>query len=103
VIIFLCFFHTCSLLYVLFNTRFLDNVQEVIGNISGKILQGLNMIFVIASSFLNVIEKHFSKKIQKHEKQKTSIESEINSIRNMVSKALSNIEISKDEFEKIFF
>jgi len=81
-----------------FNTRFLDNFQEVIGNISGNILQRLNLIFVIASSFLNVIEKHFSKKIQKHEKQKTLIESKINSIRNMVLKALSKNEISEDEF-----
>jgi len=34
-------------------------------------------------------------------KQKTLIENQINSIRNMVSKVLSNNEISEGEFEKI--
>ena len=61
------------------------------------------MIFGSVSIFLKVIEKHLFKKIQEHEKQKTLIESQINSIQNMVSKALSNNEISEGEFEKIFF
>ena len=85
----------------LLNVGFLANFQEITGNISGKILQGLNLIFGSVSIFLKVIEKHLFKKIQKHEKQKTLIESQINSIRNMVPKALSNNEISEDEFEKI--
>jgi len=101
------FFHVCFLLVqfcmFLLNVGFLDNYQEIISNISGKILQGLNLIFGSASIFLKVIEKHLFKKIQKHEKQKTLIESQINSIRNMVSKALSNNEISEGEFEKILF
>ena len=90
-------------MYVFVECRFLTNFQEIIGNNLGKILQGLNLIFVSVSIFLKVIEKHFFKKIQKHEKQKTLIESQINSIRNMVSKALSNNEISEGEFENIFF
>jgi len=96
-------FHTCSVLYFLLNVGFLANFQEIIGNISGKILQGLNLIFGSVSNFLKVVEKHLFKKIQKHEKQKTLIENQINSIRNMVSKALSNNEISEGEFEKILF
>jgi len=87
----------------LLNVGFLTNFQEIIGNISGKILQGLNLIFGSVSIFLKVIEKHLFKKIQKHEKQKTLIESQINSIRNMVSKALSNNEISEGEFENMLF
>jgi len=87
----------------LLNVSFLANFQEIIGNISGKILQGLNLIFGSVSIFLKVMEKHLFKKIQKHEKQKTLIESQINLIRNMVSKALSNNEISEGEFEKILF
>jgi len=90
-------------LYVSLNVGFLANFQEIIGNISGKILQGLNLIFGSVSIFLKVIEKHLFKKIQKHEKQKTLIESQIILIRNMVSKALSNNEISEGEFEKILF
>ena len=85
----------------LLNVGFLANFQEIIGNISGKILQGLNLIFWSVSIFLKLIEKHLFKKFQKHEKQKTLIESQINSIRNIVSKALSNNEISEAECEKI--
>ena len=101
------FFHGCFILVqfcmFLFKVGFLANFQEIIGNISGKILQGLNLICRSVSIFLKVIEKHLFKKIQKHEKQKTLIESQINRIRNMVSKALSNNEISEGEFEKILF
>jgi len=85
------------------NVGFLANFQEIIGNITGKILQGLNLIMGSVSIFLKVIEKHLFKKIQKHEKQKTLIESQINSIRNMISKALSNNEISEGELKKILF
>ena len=59
------------------------------------------MFFVNASIFLKVIEKHLFKKIQRHEKRKTLIEMQLISIRNMVSKALSDNEISASEFEKI--
>jgi len=59
------------------------------------------LFFGSVSIFLKVIEKHLFKKIQKHEKHKTLVENQINSIRNMVSKALSNNEISEGEFEKI--
>jgi len=58
-------------------------------------------VFVNASIFLKVIEKFLFKKIQKHEKQKTFIEMQLNSIQNMVSKALSDDEISASEFENI--
>ena len=61
----------------------------------------MNVFFVNASIFLKVIEKFLFKKIQKHEKQKTFIEMQLNSIRNMVSKALSDNEISASEFENI--
>ena len=87
----------------LLNAGFSANFQKIIGNISKMILQGLNMIFGIVSIFLKVIEKHLFKKIRKHEKPKTLIESEINSIRNLVWKALSNNEISEDKFKKILF
>jgi len=101
------FFHVCFILVqfctFLLNVGFLANFQEIIGNISGKILQGLNLIFGSVSIFLKVVEKHLFMKNQKHEKQKTLIENQINSIRNMVSKALSNNEISEGEFEKILF
>jgi len=101
------FFHVCFILVqfcvFLLNVGFSANFQEIIHNISGKILQGLNLIFGNVSIFLKVIEKHLFNKIQKHDKQKTLVESQINSIRNMVSKALSNNEISEDEFEKILF
>jgi len=43
------FFHVCFILVqfcmFLLNVGFLANFQEIIGNISGKILQGLNLIF----------------------------------------------------------
>jgi len=87
----------------LLNVGFLANFQEIICNISGKILQVLNLLFGSVLILLKVIEKHVFKKIQKHEKQKTLIENQINSIRNMVSKALSNNKISEGEFEKILF
>ena len=96
------FIHVQFCMFLL-NVGLLTNFQEIIGNISGTILQGLNLIFGSVSIFLKVIEQHLFKKIQKHEKQKTLIESQINSIRNMVSKALSNNEISESEFEKILF
>jgi len=99
------FCHFCSLIFqfcmFLLNVGFLSNFQEIIGNISGKILQGFNLLFGSVLIFLKVIEKHLFKEIQKHEKQKTLIEKQINSIRNMVSKASSNNEISEGEFEKI--
>ena len=85
----------------LLNVGFLSNFQEIIGNIVGKILQGLSLVFGSVSILLKVIEKHVFKKIQKHERQKTLIENQINSIRNINSKALSNNEISEGEFEKI--
>jgi len=99
------FCHVCFILVqfcmFLLNVCFSSNFQEIIGNISGKILQGFNLFFGSVSIFLKVIEKHLFKKIQKHEKHKTLVENQINSIRNMVSKALSNNEISEGEFEKI--
>ena len=84
------------------NVGFLSDFEEIIGIISGKVLHGMNVFFVIASIFLKVIEKFiFIKKIQKHEKQKAFIEMQLNSIRNMISKALSDDEISASEFENI--
>jgi len=58
-------------------------------------------VFVSASSFLKVIEKFLFKKIQRHDKQKTLIEMQLISIRNMISKALTDNEIPEVEFEKI--
>ena len=98
------FFHVCFILFqfcmFLLNASFLANFQEIISNISEKILQGLSLIFGSVSIFLKVVEKHLFKKIQKHEKQKNLIENQINSIRNIVSKALSNNEISEGKFQK---
>jgi len=67
------------------------------------IFQGLNLLFGGASILLKVIEKILFKKIEIHEKQKTLIEIQVNTIRNMVSKALSDDKISESEFEKILF
>ena len=83
------------------NVGFLSDIEEITGTISGKVLHGMNLFFVNASIFLKVIEKFLFKKIQRHEKQKTLIEMQLNSIRNMVSKALSDDEISASEFENI--
>jgi len=86
----------------LLNVGFLANFQDIIGNISGKILQELNLIFGSVSIFLKVIVKHLFKKIQKHEKQKTLIESQINSIRNMVSERCQTIKFLKVSLKKSF-
>jgi len=80
----------------------LSNFEEIIGTISGKVLHGLNVFFGSASIFMKVIEKFFFNKIQRHEKQKTLNELQLNSIRNMISKALTDNEISEAEFENIF-
>ena len=66
-----------------------------------RALQVLNVLFVSASIFLKAIEKFLFKKIQKHEKQKTLIEMQLNSFYNMISKALTDNEISEVEFQKI--
>ena len=79
----------------------MSDFEEIIGTISGKVLHGMNVFFANASIFLKVIEKFFFKKIQRHEKRKTLIEMQLNSIRNMVSKVLSDDEISASGFEKI--
>jgi len=94
----LLIFHFCMFLL---NVGFLSDFEEIIGTISGKVLHGMNVFFVNASIFLKVIEKFLFKKIQRHEKQKTFIEMQLNSIRNMVSKALSDDEISASEFENV--
>jgi len=86
---------------VLLNVVFLSYFQEILGNISGKILQGLNLLFGALSIFLKLVEKRYFKKSRKHEKKKTLIEKEANTVRNLVSKALSNEKISQTQFEKI--
>jgi len=49
-------FHVCFTLvqfcmFLLLNVGFLANFQEIIGNISGKILQGLSLVFGSVSIF----------------------------------------------------
>jgi len=85
----------------LLHVGFLSDFEEIIGTISGKVLHGMNVFFVNASIFVKVIEKFLFKKIQRHEKQKTFIEMQLNSICNMVSKTLTDNEISEVEFENI--
>jgi len=68
----------------LLNVGFLSDFEEIIGTISGNVLHGMNVFFVSASIFLKVIEKFLFKKIQRHEKQKTLIEMQLNSIHNMI-------------------
>jgi len=85
----------------LLNVGFLSDFEEIIGTVSGKVLHGLNVFFGSASIFLNVVEKFLFNKIQRHEKQKTLIELQLNSIHNMISKALTDNEISESEFENI--
>jgi len=61
------FFHVCFILVqfciFLLYVGLLANFQEIIGNISGRILQGLNLVFGSVSIFLKVIEKELFKKI----------------------------------------
>jgi len=83
------------------NVGFLSDFEEIIETISGKVLHGLNVFLESASIFLKGIEKFLFKKIQRHEKQKTLIEMQLNNIINMVSKALSDDEISELEFDNI--
>jgi len=87
----------------LLNLGFLSDFEKIIGTISGKVVHGMNVFFVNASNFLKVFEKFLFKKIQRHEKRKTLMEMQLTSIRNMVSKALSDDEISASEFENILF
>jgi len=61
----------------------------------------IERVFGSASIFLKVTEKFLFNKIQRQEKQKTVIELQLNSIRNMISKALTDNEISEAEFENI--
>jgi len=61
----------------------------------------IERVFCKCFNFLKVIEKFLFNKIQRHEKQKTLIEMQLNSIRNMISKALLDDKISASEFEKI--
>ena len=88
---FVCFFWTLGFCQISKNSS----------ELSGKVLHGMKVFFVSASIFLNVIEKFLFKKIQRHEKQKTLTEIQLNSICNMISKALTDNEISEVEFEKI--
>jgi len=101
------FCHVCFILVLfcmfLLNIGFLANFKEIIGNISGQILQGLNLIFGSVSIFLKGIEKFLCNKKQRHEKQKTLIEMQLNSVHNMVSRALTDNEISEIEFVNILF
>ena len=83
----------------LLNVGFLSEFEEIIGTISGKVLHGMNVFFRSVSIFLKVIEKFLFKRTQRHEKQKTLNGMQLNSIRNMVSKALIDNEISEGEFE----
>jgi len=85
----------------LLNIGFLSNFEEINGTISGKVLHGLNVFFVSASIFLKVIEKFLFNKIQRYEKQKTLIEMQLNLIRNMISKALTDNENYEVEFDNI--
>jgi len=85
----------------LLNVGILSDFEEIIGTISGKVLHGLNVFFGSASIFLKVIQKFLFNKIQRHEKQKNLIELQLNSIRNMISKALTDNEIFEAEFENI--
>ena len=43
---------------------------ELIGTNVGMIILGFSLLFGVLTIFIIVIEKHFLKKIQKHEKQK---------------------------------
>jgi len=67
-----------------FNVVFLSDFEGIIGTISGKVFHGMKVFFVNASIFMKVIEKFLFKKIQKRGKQKTFIEMQLNSIRNIV-------------------
>jgi len=59
------------------------------------------VFFRCASIFRKVFETFLFNKIQSHEKQKTLIEMQVNNIINMVSKALTDNELSEAEFENV--
>jgi len=61
----------------------------------------MNVFFVSASIFLKGIDEFLFIKVQRYEKQKTLIEMQLTSIRNMFSKALTDNEVSEVEFENI--
>ena len=86
---------------ILLDVGFLSNFEEIIGTISEKVLHGLNLFFGSASIFLEAIRKILFNKIRKHEKQKTSVVMNVSNIINLVSRALSDNEISASEFDKI--
>ena len=65
------------------------------------ILPGLVLWFGTLTIFLTIVEEQFLKKVRKHEKQITLIEKQANAIKHLVSKALSDNEVSKSEFEMI--
>jgi len=105
---YLCLLNFCTGCLLIFqfcmfllNVGFLSDFEEIIGTIYGNVLHGLNVFFGSASIFLKEIEKFLFNKIQRHEKQKTLIETQVNNIINMVSKALSDDRISEVEFENI--
>jgi len=88
---------------VLFNIVFFVKFSRNVEKMSVMILQDFVLLFGGLTIFVKVIEKQFLKKVQKNEKQKMLVEKKANSIRNLVSNALSDNEISESEFEKILF
>jgi len=66
------------------------------------ILQGFNLLFGAVSIFLKDIEKRFVKQVQKHEKQKTVVEMQANSIRNRFKKRCQTTKSQKLNLKRFF-
>jgi len=73
-----CIINFCDTCFVvvqfcmfLLNVGFLFNFQEIVGKVSGMILQGLNLLFGAFSIFLKVIQKRFFKKFRNMRRKNT--------------------------------
>jgi len=88
-------------LMVLASVGFLSSVSKMVGTKFGIMCQSIYLFFSTLTISIKFIEKHLIATLQKHEKLKHLIENEVNTITNLASKALSDREISEQDFEAI--
>jgi len=85
-------------LMILMSVGCLWSFSKVVGTKFGIISQSLTFLFSAMTMLVKIAEKHLMTKVQKHEILKFLIENESNAIKNFVSKALSDREISEKMF-----
>jgi len=88
-------------LMILASVAFLSSLSKMVVRKFGIISQSIYLFFSMLIIAIKFIEKHLITTLQKHEKLKHLIENEVNTIRNLASKALSDREISEQDFEAI--